>query len=52
MKKYVKPQSTTITLDMELMIATSPGLKDELGSEEQLSNNRSGWDNPDWAEDE
>lgn len=52
MKQYIKPVSATINLNMEQMIATSPSLKDELGSEDQLSNSRSGWDNPEWAEEE
>lgn len=52
MKKYKKPQSIEVRLQMEQLIATSPGIKDELGGEEQLSNQLSGWDNPDWAEEE
>lgn len=52
MNKYIKPQSTSMQFYMEQMIAASPSLKDELGSEDQLSNSRSGWDNPEWAEEE
>lgn len=52
MKKYIKPQAFSVHLRMEQMIATSPGLKDELGDGDQLSNEHSGWDNPEWANED
>lgn len=50
-KTYQSPSSTIFTYMAESMLATSPGLKDELGGD-QLSNERSGWDAPEWAADE
>lgn len=52
MKKYTQPQAISLHLRMEQVIASSPTLKDELGDNEQLSNEHSGWDNPEWAEEE
>lgn len=52
MKMYVQPQSTSFQLRMERVVASSPGLKDELGDDDQLSNNRSGWDIPEWADED
>lgn len=51
MKRYKKPQTLLIHLHTEQVIASSPTLKDELGDENQLSNERTGWDNPEWAEE-
>lgn len=51
MKKYIKPQAYVLNFCMEQMIATSPGLKDELGDGDQLSNERSEWDAPEWSEE-
>lgn len=50
-KTYQSPSSTIFTYMVESMLATSPGLKDEFGGD-QLSNERSGWDAPEWAADE
>lgn len=51
-KKYVSPESTVFSYQMENgILQTSPGLKDELGGD-QLSNERSGWDSPEWASEE
>lgn len=50
-KTYQSPSSTIFTYMAESMLATSPDLKDELGGD-QLSNERSGWDAPEWAADE
>lgn len=51
-KTYQSPSSTIFTYMAESMLATSPGLKDELGDDGQLSNECSGWDAPEWAADE
>lgn len=51
-KTYQTPYSTVYAYMTETMLATSPGLKDELGGDDQLSNDRSGWDTPEWATDE
>lgn len=52
MKKYIQPQALSLHLRMEQVIASSPTLKDELGDDDQLSNERSGWDNPEWIEED
>lgn len=52
-KKYLSPQSSAYSYEIESSIlTTSPGLKNELGGDEQLSNNQSGWDEPEWVTDE
>lgn len=51
-KKYISPASTVFCYEMEHeMLLSSPGLKDEIGGE-QLSNEHSGWDAPEWAAEE
>ena len=52
-KEYLSPKTTVYTYVPEAMLAGSPGLYDELGSEEQFSNEReSGWDAAAWNETE
>lgn len=52
-KTYLRPQTLVYDYVSESMLANSPGLKDELGGDDQLSNERySGWDAPEWAENE
>ena len=53
-KEYQSPKITVYTYVPEAMLASSPGLNDELGSEEQLSNERdaTGWDAAAWNETE
>ena len=50
-KTYNRPQSTVYALVANSMMAQSFELKDEIGGD-QLSNDRSGWDSPEWAEEE
>ena len=50
-KTYQQPQSTCINVQTEGMMATSPGLKDELGGD-QLSNKQGGWDSAAWDEED
>ncbi len=54
MKKiYQSPSATALHIYAESMLAQSPGLNNELGSDDQLSNEKnSSWDAPDWAADE
>lgn len=52
-KHYQSPKTTVYTYVPEAMLANSPGLNDELGSEDQLSNERdAGWDAAAWNETE
>ena len=52
-KEYQSPKTTVYTYVPEAMLATSPGLYDELGNKEQLSNERdAGWDAAAWNETE
>ncbi|MDY5666880.1 MAG: hypothetical protein SPF85_06385 [Alloprevotella sp.] len=52
-KTYLAPQTHVFAYVAENMLATSPGLKDELGNDDQLSNERnSGWDTPEWVVNE
>lgn len=52
-KEYQSPKTMVYTYVPEAMLANSPGLKDELGSEDQLSNERDfGWDAAAWNETE
>lgn len=51
-KKYVSPTSMVFSYQTEHgILLTSPNLKDEMGGD-QLSNERSGWDNPEWISEE
>ena len=50
-KEYQSPKITVYTYVPEAMLANFPGLKDELGGEDQLSNERDfGWDAASWNE--
>ena len=52
-KEYQSPKTTVYTYVPEAMLAGSPGLKKELGNEEQLSMVRdAGWDAAAWNETE
>ena len=52
-KEYQSPKTTVYTYVPEAMLASSPGLNDELGSEDQFSNERdAGWDAAAWNETE
>ena len=51
-KTYQAPSIRVLHFQTESILASSPELKDELGGEDQLSNDRLGWDNPEWATDE
>lgn len=52
-KEYQSPKTTVYTYVPEAMLANSPGLNDELGSDDQLSNERNfGWDAAAWNETE
>lgn len=52
-KEYQSPKTTVYTYVPETMLTTSPGLKNELGNEEQFSNERdAGWDVAAWNETE
>lgn len=52
-KKYISPKSAAYSYEIESSILlSSPGLKNEVGGDEQLSNSQSGWDNPEWVSDE
>lgn len=51
-KTYQSPRSTVYTYVAETILAASPGLKDKFGGEDKLSNECSGWDNPEWTNDE
>ena len=53
-KLYQSPKTTVYTYVPEAMLASSPRLYDELGSEEQFSNERdaTGWDAAAWSETE
>lgn len=51
-KTYQAPTSAAYTYVAESMLAASLELKDELGGDDQLSNDRSGWDSPEWTNDE
>ena len=51
-KQYQSPSATALRIYAESMLAQSPGLNNELGKDEQLSNDKSGWETPDWAADE
>ena len=52
-KHYQSPKTTVYTYVPEAMLANSPGLNDELGCDEQLSNERdAGWDAAAWNETE
>ena len=52
-KEYQSPKTMVYTYVPEAMLASFPGLKDELGGEDQLSNERdAGWDTAVWDETE
>ena len=53
-KHYQSPKTTVYTYVPEAMLASSPEINDELGSEEQFSNERdaTGWDAAAWSETE
>lgn len=53
-KEYQSPKTTVYTYVPEAMLANSPELKNELGGEDQLSNERdaTGWDAAAWNETE
>lgn len=52
-KEYQSPKTTVYTYVPEAMLASSPELNNELGSDDQLSNERdAGWDSAAWNETE
>ena len=51
-KTYISPSTRVLHFLAESMLASSPGLKDELGGEDQFSTDRNDWDAPEWATDE
>ena len=52
-KEYQSPKTTVYTYIPEAMLANSPELKNELGGDEQFSNERdAGWDAAAWNETE
>lgn len=52
-KEYQSPKTTVYTYIPEAMLANSLELKNELGGEDQLSNERdAGWDAAAWNETE
>ena len=52
-KEYQSPKTTVYTYVPEAMLASSPGINNELGGEDQLSNERdAGWDAAAWDETE
>ena len=52
-KEYQSPKTTVYTYVPEAMLANSPEINTELGSDDQLSNERDfGWDAAAWNETE